>query len=94
MKKVNFNKQMQQTYSKYLICETNDNLYNYYAKPSCNKIRAMEYCKNLCRTLHGYNLRVIGYNCMQFSVGFEFYENDKLCFAYITKDYDRFCEIV
>lgn len=94
MKEIKFNKQMQQTYSRYLKCETNDNLYNYYTKPSYAKIKAMEYCKKLCRDLHGYNLRIIGYNSMQFSVGFEFYnENGVLCFAYITKDYDRFCEL-
>ena len=75
---------------------TNSTLYRLedcYNNASCNKYQAMEYCKNLMNKYNGHNLKIIGYNCMQFSVGFEFVENGSLCFAFITKDYDRYCVI-
>lgn len=93
MKKVKFNKQMQNAYKRYLTSRYYNNLYNCYNNPSYNKVRALEYCNELCNELNGYNLKIIGYNCTQFSVGFTFEQDDKLCFGYITKDYDRFCEI-
>lgn len=94
MQQVKFNKQMQQTYKHYLNSRYYNNLYNCYAKPSYHKIKALEYCNELCKKLNGYNLKIISYNCMKFSVGFQFIQDDILCFAYITKDYDRYCEIL
>ena len=91
MQRVKFNKQMQCAYKHYLQSNNGNNLYNCYNKPSCNKIRAMQYCEDLCTKYNGTDLTIIGYNCMQFSVGFLFYEDGKNYFAYITKDYDRFC---
>jgi hypothetical protein len=38
----------------------------------------------------GYDFRIIGGNCMSFSVGFKYKnKNGKEMFVYITKDYDR-----
>lgn len=94
MKKVNFTKDMKNAYIRYLHSKYDNNLYNCYDKPSYNKVRALEYCNQLMRDKNGFSLKIIGYNCMQFSVGFQFIENDKQCFAYITKSYDKYCEII
>lgn len=94
MTEVTFNKQMQSAYNRYLHSRYYNNIYNCYAKPSFYKIKALEYCNDLCRQLKGYDLKIIGYNCMQFSVGFHFEKNDCLYFAYITKDYNKFCKIL
>ena len=89
MKKVKFNNQMQSIYNCYKNSRYSDNLYDCYTKPSYAKFNAMEYCKKLCNQYNGYNLKIIGYNCMQFSVGFECMQDNELCFVYITKSYDR-----
>ena len=91
MKKVNFNKQMQSIYKQYLHSTNGSNLYNCYDKPSCAKINAMKYCENLCNEYNGYDLTIIGYNCMQFSVGFMYYKDGHNYFVYITKSNDRLC---
>ena len=94
MQQVNFNKQMQSAYKRYLTSKYYNNLYNCYTNPSYNKVKALEYCNQLRNSKNGFDLKIIGYNCMQFSVGFQFIENNKLCFAYITKDHSKFCEII
>ena len=91
MKKVNFNKQMQSIYKQYLHSTKGSNLYDCYDKPSCAKINAMKYCENLCNEYNGYDLTIIGYNCMQFSVGFMCYKDGYNYFVYITKSCDRIC---
>jgi hypothetical protein len=94
MKKVSFNKQMRAIYNRYLTSNYGDNLYKCYDRPSENKFLAMRYCEQLCDEYNGVMLSIIGYNCMQFSVGFEFTnENGENCFAYITKDHNRYCVI-
>ena len=55
-------------------------LYNVYDRPSYMKVKAWEYCKNLCRKYHGTNLHIIGHNSCFFSVSFNI--GDKV--AYIT----------
>lgn len=94
MKKVNYNKQMQRVYKRYLYSDLGNDLYNCYDNPSHAKRKAMEYCENLCNEYNGYDLTIIGYNSMTFSVGFLFYRDDKTYFAYITRDYNRYCEIM
>ena len=68
-------------------------IYEAYKSPSVYKVRAWEYCKDLCRKLHGRDLRIVGWNSMKFSVAFRFNERGtgRECYAYITADYDRFC---
>ena len=63
-----------------------------YGRYSDAKRRAMDYCKGLCARLDGWDLRILGANSMAFSVGFYFTDKGTgaVCFAYITKDYDRF----
>ena len=91
MKEVKLNKQMQSVYKHYLRSINGSDLYDCYHKPSYNKMLAMEYCEDLCNKYDGTDLTIIGYNSMQFSVGFLFYKDGKNYFAYITKTYDRFC---
>lgn len=69
------------------------NLYDLYNNPSIYKHRAYNYCVELMQKLNGYGLKILGGNCMTFSVGFLFENDGKECFAYITKSYDRFFEI-
>jgi hypothetical protein len=64
-----------------------------YNNASIYKHRAYNYCVNLMQKLNGHDLKIIGGNCMTFSVGFLFEQDGKECFAYITKSYDRFFEI-
>ena len=68
-------------------------LYDVYGHYSEYKYNAMEYCRNLMNDLNGYNLKIISHNSMQFTVGFEFAdpETGECMFAYITKDYIRYC---
>ena len=61
-----------------------------YANYSVAKANAMEYCKRVMREYNGWAFRIIGYNCMTFSVGFLGDVEGKKAFFYITKDYDRF----
>lgn len=64
-----------------------------YEKPSVYKVRAWNRCKELCHSLSGWGLAITGHNSMTFSVVFQYSDPDtgELCYAYITKDYDRFC---
>lgn len=91
MIQLNFNKQMQSAYNHYKRSKHSDNLLECYNNPSWYKINAMVYCRKLCEKYNGYNLKIIGYNCMQFSVGFECMINNKKHFAYITKNNEKIC---
>lgn len=62
-----------------------------YNKPSIAKIRAWDYCKRLCKEMNGHDLIICARNSMKFSACFKFESDGKNCYAYITKDYDRFC---
>ena len=66
-----------------------------YESYSQYKRNAYNRCLQLMNDLNGYNLKIISYNCMQFTVGFEFAdpETGECMFAYITKDYDRYTYI-
>ncbi len=95
MQQVKFNKQMQQQYAHYLYqfnhhyAPTLEYCYN---NPSIFKHRAYNYCMELYRKHNGYDFTIIGYNCMQFSVGFCYNDNyGNKHFVWITKSYDRDC---
>lgn len=65
-----------------------------YENPSWNKQKAWNYCKELCNKLNGFDLVISSRNTFSFSAVFSFNdpETGVLCYAYITKDYDRYCE--
>jgi hypothetical protein len=70
---------------------TCSDIYGAYKNPSIYKVRAWNYCRDLCRAYNGSNLMITGYNCMSFSVMFEYPNPDtgERMIAYITKDYNR-----
>lgn len=81
-------KVIKQAYRDYL--RSNDTtLWHIYGRFSEYKQRAYDYCVELMRSLDGYDLRIIGHNCDTFSVGFR----TDTHFVYITKSYDRQCEL-
>lgn len=81
-------------YNEYNYSHAYD-LFDVYESCSRNKFRAMEYCKDLCNKMNGYGLKILSHNSHQFTVGFEFPHptNGNTCFAYITKAYNRYCEL-
>lgn len=88
MKRVNFNKQFKGVYTRY----KNSDLYRLedcYDNHSYAKQGAYNYCIGLVNKYNGFAPKIIGYNCMNFSFGFEYIDEDGLHFVYITKDYDR-----
>lgn len=60
-----------------------------YGHYSSAKQRAWYYCENLMKEHDGYAIRILGHNCMTFSVGFIGYINGLKHFFYITRYYDR-----
>lgn len=72
---------------------TYDSIWNAYEKPSAAKVKAWDYCRELCAKLGGFDLIISSKNTMVFSVVFKFIdpETGALSYAYITRDYDRFC---
>lgn len=72
---------------------TYSDIYKAYEKPSAAKLAAWERCKRLCRDMDGFDMLISSKNTMKFSVVFSFTdaETGELCYAYITRDYDRFC---
>jgi len=84
------NKKMQANYRNYLR-SSDTNLYDVYKSHSLAKSRAWEYCKNLCAEKNGRNLKIVTYNDMMFTAGFEFSdpETGELCYMHITKTRDE-----
>lgn len=74
---------------------TDYELWHVYDNYSDSKYNALEYCRELQYQLGGRRLRIISHNCMVFTVGFEFDHprTGELCFAYITRDYNRFMKV-
>lgn len=70
-------------------------LWDVYGACSVNKRRAFNFCKELCEALSGHDLKIISHNLQAFTVGFMFTHptTGADCFAYITRDYNRFCEV-
>lgn len=82
------NKMMRSIYRRWDRMEYR-NLYDCYGRPSPNKVKAYKDCIDLQTKYSGSGLKIIGYNCNTFSVGFvgKYFGRD--AFFYITKDYDR-----
>lgn len=92
MIKVKLNKQMQNAMRMHKMSNTYS-LSQCYNSYSYAKEKAYNYCKELYNTCNGYDFKIIGYNCMSFSVGFYCDFEDKTHFVYITKSYDRMCVV-
>lgn len=71
---------------------TYSDIWEAYDRPSVYKVRAWEYCKQLCADLGGFDMLIASRNTFQFSVCFKFYDQETgaLSYAYITRDYDRY----
>ena len=72
---------------------TYGDIYEAYDRPSREKVRAWDYCKRLYDEMGGFDLLIASRNTFNFSVVFKFSDSEtgELCYAYITRDYDRFC---
>lgn len=68
-------------------------LYDAYGRFSHAKRDAWRYCEDLCRKYDGHGLKVITVNTSQFTAGFEFEEDGKGKFMYITKASDTVVDI-
>lgn len=81
-------------YSRWLA-SSNCYLSQVYGSYSQNKEYAMKYCFHLYNELNGERIRIISHNSMVFTVGFEFDHptTGERCFAYITRDYNRFIRL-
>lgn len=77
------NKQQRAIYERYL-CSNYTSLLECYEKPSFAKIIALESCKDRFYAMKGTNFRIIGFNCMQFSIGFVYTVNNEKYFHYET----------
>lgn len=86
-----YNKTAREHYSAYLKSTSHD-LYDVYSSYSIYKARAYNRCRDLMLDMNGWGLRILSHNSQAFTVGFEYPDSEtgEICFAYITKDYDRF----
>lgn len=62
-----------------------------YGSYSDAKERAYNYCTKLCDRFNGWGFRIVGHNCMKFSVQFEFENplNGCIMLAHITPYYNH-----
>lgn len=87
-------KALRSAYEQYKRTYSDGSLFELYDKPSKAKWDALDYCKSLMRELKGSGLKILGGNIFAFSVGFTFPdENGNKCFAYITRDNNRYMKI-
>lgn len=87
------NKQNTGFYNTYKNATARD-LRDVYGRYSYNKVRAVQYCKELQYNMHGYDGRICSANTFAFTYAFQYInESGKHCLAYITKDKNRFFEI-
>ena len=65
-----------------------DECYGHYSQA---KQKAFNYCKHMCDDLSGFNFSISGYNCMAFSVMFDFKhpETGELMRVHITPSYNH-----
>lgn len=70
-----------------------NDIYKAYKKPSVKKITAWNYCRRLCEELKGFDICIPAAGNHTFSVAFKFNDDKtgQLGYAYITRDYKRFC---
>ena len=71
--------------------KTYTDIWSAYGKPSVHKVRAWERCRKMCKDMGGHDLVISAAGCQTFSVCFKFEADGKPAYAYITRDYDRFC---
>lgn len=73
----------------------NNSLYDVYTTPSRTKVSIYEMWRGIVSKMNGSGLQILSHNTNTFTLGFTFVnpENGKKCFAYITKAYNRYCEI-
>ena len=62
-----------------------------YGSYSVAKEHAYNYCLSLCKEFDGRDFRIVGHNCMTFTVQFEFENplNGCIMLAHITRDYNH-----
>ena len=71
MEKINANSKLGQHFVKAYEASTWYTLKDVYVKPSAEKQAAFERCRQKCEAENGDGLKVISFNCNQFTVGFE-----------------------
>lgn len=78
-------------YRRMLISDARE-LSDVYADCSDAKRKAYEYCLKLFEKYHGTNFRIVGHNCMTFTVAFEgvMPETGEVGIFVITRSYDYF----
>lgn len=71
------------------------NLWDVYGTYSRNKAMAFLNCRQKMLALDGWGLKILSHNSQAFTVGFEFADKETgvVRFAYITKDYVRYCDV-
>lgn len=74
------------SFNFYGIKNESYDILTFYEKPSCSKIRAWYFCKELAAKNNGNNLHICGGNSSFFSAGFTMVENDKKYLIYITRE--------
>ena len=77
-------------YNRYRELGEHRAIYDVYSSYSYKKLRAWDYCKDLCARHEGWGLKVISHNTFIFTAGFYFTDKDTgvLRFMYITPSYD------
>jgi hypothetical protein len=78
-------KRFQQVWDSYKRSD-NMSIFDAYKKPSHAKFIAWASCYELCKSIKGFDFKIIGGNCHNFSVGFQVIENANLYLIYITKE--------
>lgn len=68
-------------------------LFNAYASPSYNKVKAWERCKEICNNLNGHGLKVVSKNTFVFTAGFTFEKDGKKYYCHITPNHTTSVEI-
>lgn len=80
-------RQADNAYWRYLA-SSKYSLSDAYKNPSKEKQSAFTFWKNKCASQYGTNFKIIGHNCMMFSLGYEYLaDNGKEMFRYITANY-------
>ena len=68
-----FSKELYNQVQQLLNCEKSK-LYDYYKRPSQDKINAYHDCMDDCRNHDGFNFRVLSANTFNFKCGFLYYD--------------------
>ena len=83
------NKRVREAYQRYLESKY-ETLNDCYVRPSCEKDSIYRFWLKKILNEYGFvpmaSLKIIGFNSMQFSLGFTFQHDGNTVFCYITKD--------